>query len=260
MALDQTNEAAEKTEHEAAGGRIAFAIPVPKYTVVILICIGAVFAVQLWVDAPKPASLLELLFFELTNSALSAGFVKPAFIYGGEYWRILTGAFLHAFILHVVLNGYAFYSFGKLFELLTNRAHLPIVFLFSAVSGGLLSAYFIPEGISVGASGGIVGLISYLLIYAFRRRQFISGEFRKSLVINIGFILIFGLVLYRFVDNWGHIGGLLAGAIYGLIQIPRDAYQNPQEAGIVTEIVGLAALGICIATAGFSIFLMLRIL
>lgn len=259
MSLEQANEEQSGSETEVADGRAAFTIPVPKYTVVLLICIAAVFAAQLWLDPPRSASLTELLFYELRNSAFIAGFDKPAFIHGGEYWRILTGAFLHGFIVHVALNSYAFYSFGKLFELLTNRAHLPIVFLLSAIIGGLLSAYFIPDGISVGASGGIVGLIGYLLIYAFRRHQFVSAEFRKSLLINIGFILLFGFVLRSIIDNWGHIGGLLAGAIYGLVQIPSDAYRNPQDAGTFTELLGLAALGICIATAGISIYLMLSV-
>ena len=98
--------------------------------------------------------------------------------------------------------------------MLANRAHLAIVFLLSAVGGGLLSLIFAPSVISVGASGGIVGLIGYLAIYAFRRRQFISSAFRKNLLINIGFIIIFGLALYNVIDNFGHIGGLLTGAVY----------------------------------------------
>jgi membrane associated rhomboid family serine protease len=257
MSLEQAEE-----EHNEAGapngGAVAYRIPVPKYTVAILVCISAVFAVQLRIDGIGLNTSGTLLFHELKYSALLAGFVKPAFLHGGEYWLILTGAFVHGFLAHYAMNCYAFYSFGKLFELLTNRAHLPIVFLLSAVSGGLLSLYFIPDGISVGASGGIVGLIGYLLVYAFRRRRFVSAEFRKSLIINIGFILIFGFMLYGIVDNWGHIGGLLAGTIYGFVQIPSDEYKNPQNAGAVTEIAGLAALGICVAASIFSIYLMLR--
>lgn len=258
MSQEQESEKKEQAGASPEGDKIAYKIPVPKYTVVLLACIGLVFAVQLLVDSPRPQSLTEFLFYELRISSQKAGFLKPAFLHGGEYWRILTGAFLHGFLVHVVMNGYAFYSFGKLFELLTNRAHLPIVFLFSAVSGGLLSTFFLPDGISVGASGGIVGLIGYLLIYAFRRRQFVSSAFRKDLLINIGFILIFGLMLYQYVDNWGHIGGLLAGIVYGLLQIPSDEYKNPQEAGPLTEIAGLVALGICIATTIFAIYLMLQ--
>ena len=157
------------------------------------------------------------------------------------------------------MNAFAFYSFGRIFEVLSNRAHLAIVFLLSAVGGGILSLIFVPDGLSVGASGGIVGLISYLAVYAFKRRQFITPEFRKSLLMNIGFIIIFGLVLYQVIDNFGHIGGLIVGAVYGLIQIPTDAYSDPRVASPAVEAVGLAAVGIYIATCVFAILLILQI-
>lgn len=219
--------------------------PVPVYTLLLIGGIAAVMAAQLAVG--------------LDASILLAGFVKPAFLRNHEYWRILTGATVHGSILHVVMNCYAFYSFGKIMELLANRAHLAVVFLCSAIAGGILSLIFVPDGISVGASGGIVGLIGYLAVYAFKRRQFISQEFRKSLLINIGFILVFGLALYQVIDNYGHIGGLLFGAVYGLIQIPSNEYVDPRNAGGLTKLAGLAALGIYLAACAFSILLILRI-
>ena len=219
--------------------------PIPYYTVILIAAIVAVALVQFATG--------------LDASILTIGFVKPAFIKKHEYWRILTGATAHGSILHVAMNCYAFYSFGRIFEMLSNRAHLAIVFLLSALGGGALSLVFQPEGTSVGASGGIVGLIGYLAVYAFRRSQFISPAFRKNLLINIGFILIYGLVLYQIIDNFGHIGGLITGAIYGLIQIPSDAHTDPREAGSVVQTAGLAALGIYIAACCFSILLILRI-
>jgi len=191
----------------------------------------------------------------LEDSILIASFDKPRFLFAHEYWRILTGAALHGSLLHLFMNGYALLSFGRLTEMLSNRAHLALVFLLSAIGGGLLSLWAVPDGRSVGASGGIVGLLSYLAVYAFRRRQFISREFRKSLLLNIGFIIIFGLILFQIIDNYGHIGGLIVGAIYGLLQIPSDEYVDPRKAGTFTEIAGIAALGIYIATALFSIWL-----
>ena len=215
----------------------------PYYTYALLGCIVAVTAAQF-------AHGLE-------DSILLAGFVKPQFLHAHEYWRILTGAALHGGLLHLFMNGYALLGFGRLVEMLSNRAHLAIVFLLSAIGGGLLSLWAVPGGISVGASGGIVGLISYLAVYAFRRRKFISYEFRKSLLMNIGFIIVFGLVLYQVIDNYGHIGGLIVGAIYGFIQIPSDEYVDPREAGTPAEIAGLVAMGIYIATALFSIWLII---
>jgi rhomboid protease GluP len=218
--------------------------PVPLYTTILIVAIGAVFLAQLAAG--------------LDNSILRAGFVKTNFVHG-EYWLILTGATTHASILHVGMNCYAFYSFGKIFEMLSNRAHLAMVFLLSALGGGILSLVLQPGTIAVGASGGIVGLVSYLAVYSFKRRKFISNEFRKSLLTNIGFILIFGLVLYQVVDNWGHIGGLITGAVYGLVQIPSDEYTDPREANVVTETLGLGALGIYLAACAFSILLIFRI-
>ncbi len=215
---------------------------VPAYTCVLIACFVAVTFVQLYVG--------------LEPSVLAAGFDKPVFA-AGEYWRILTGMALHGGLMHIFFNSYAFFSFGRLFEFLSNRAHLAIVFLLAAVSGGILSLIFKPDGISVGASGGILGIVSYLAVYAFRRRQFVSAEFRKSLLMNIGFILVFGLVLYHIVDNYGHIGGLIVGAVYGLIQIPSDPLVDPRAASGLTDAAGIAALGTFIAVSAFSIYLIL---
>ncbi len=219
--------------------------PFPLYTVVLIVAIGAVFVAQMVAG--------------LDISIAAAAFDKLAFRISHEYWRILTGATLHGGPLHVFMNCYAFYSFGKIFEMLSNRAHLAIVFLLAAVGGGVLSLIFAPDGISVGASGGILGIVSYLTVYAFRRRRFISAEFRKSLLMNIGFILIFGLVLYQQIDNFGHIGGLIVGAIYAFSQIPTDEHTDPRQASGFIEFAGIGALGIYLATCVFSILLILRI-
>lgn len=239
-----------QTEDEQTAGDLdraepADVAPRPIYTIILIGGIAAVFAAQLGGG--------------MDESILRAGFVKTAFLRDHEYWRILTGATTHGSILHVVMNCYAFYSFGRIFEMLANRAHLAIVFLCSAIAGGILSLIFVPDGISVGASGGIVGLIGYLAVYAFKRRQFVSAQFRKSLLINIGFILIFGLALYQVIDNYGHIGGLIFGALYGLVQIPSDQYVDPRVASAVMSLAGIASLGIYLAACGFSILLILRI-
>ncbi len=246
MSLQYQPEADEpEVQDTQAENTIQHQTPIPYYTIILIASIIAVATAQLGTG--------------LDESILAAGFVKPAFISGHEYWRILTGATTHGSILHVVMNCYAFYSFGKIFEMLSNRAHLAIVFLLSAIGGGVLSLIFVPDGISVGASGGIVGLIAYLAVYAFQRRKFISPEFRKSLLVNIGFILIFGLVLFQVIDNYGHIGGLVTGAIYGFVQIPSDEYVDPRAAGSAVNLAGIAALGIYLAACCFSILLILRV-
>lgn len=219
--------------------------PIPIYTTTIIIGIAIVFIAQLSEG--------------LDRSILRAGFVKPAFVHDREYWRILTGAMVHASFIHVLMNCYAFYSFGRIFEMLSNRAHVAIVFLISALGGGLASLVFQPDTISVGASGGIVGLVSYLAVYSFKRRRFITPQFRRSLLTNIGFILVFGLVLYQVVDNWGHIGGLITGAAYGLLQIPSNEYHDPRNASVGIEYFGLVSLGISLAACAFSVAVIIHL-
>ena len=105
--------------------------PIPVYTTTLIIALGIVFIAQLAEG--------------LDTSIIRAGFDKRKFVDAHEYWRILTGATTHASIVHILMNCYAFYSFGRIFELLSNRAHLAIVFLLSAVGGGILSLIFLPD-------------------------------------------------------------------------------------------------------------------
>lgn len=90
--------------------------PTPYYTVVLIVGIAAVFAAQLVTG--------------IQQSVLLAGFDKPAFLLRHEYWRILTGATTHGSPLHVFMNCYAFYSFGRISEMLSNRAHRNCLSLF----------------------------------------------------------------------------------------------------------------------------------
>ncbi len=203
---------------------------------------------------------VESIFDVGEQSAEIAGLVKP-FVWQGEYWRLLTAATLHGiFPLHLYFNAQALYGFGSLVESLSNRAHLAAVFLLAIIGGGLLSLFFMPDVVSIGASGGVMGLIGYLAIYGYRRKRQLPPDFLKNMLINIGFITAFGIVAYQIIDNFGHLGGVLTGAIYGFIQIPKDLHKNPRKIGSTAEIFGLIALGIFIFTCILSILLLLRLI
>lgn len=225
---------------------------VPVYSIVLIASLAAVSLAQFAVDGAEGVS------FGGEKSITLAGFVKPYFA-DGQYWRILTGAALHGGAIHLILNCYALYVLGRLIETLSNRAHLAIVFLLAATGGGVLSLIFLPEGVSVGASGGIVGFLGYLAAYGFLRRKLLSNAFLKNMLFNIGFIALYGVLLNQTIDNFGHLGGLIVGAIYGFIQIPKDLSIDPREAGGAAQLIGLAALGTFIAVCLFSILLIFRI-
>ena len=212
----------------------------PYYTLILIGSIAAVFIAQLSEG--------------LEQSIVAAGFVKPDFIEKGEYWRILTGGALHGGLLHIYFNSQALYGFGSLMEYLTDRAHVAIVFLLAVIFGGFLSLVFMPEATSIGASGGIMGLIGYMSIYAYRRRAQLPPDFLKNMLINVGFIAAFGVIAYQLIDNFAHLGGFLAGAIYGIIQIPRDLHADPRRKSPVLNVLGIIAIAIYVAEAVFAIF------
>lgn len=62
------------------------------------------------------------------------------------------------------------------------------------------------------------------------------------------------------IDNYGHLGGLIVGAVYGFFQISGNVYKDPRKAGSITKYFGIAALGIFIAVSVFSILILLGII
>lgn len=206
------------------------------------------------------AVTLAQLNFGIDESVEVAGLVKPLIREKGEYWRILTGATLHGFFpIHLFFNGQALKGFGELIEYLSNRAHLLIVFVLAIIGGGLCSLFFAPDIPSIGASGGIMGLVGYLTIYGYRRKKQLPPNFFKNILINVGFIAAFGLIGYQIFDNLAHLGGFVVGAIYGFLQIPKDLKKNPREVGAFAELAGYFAMIVFVFTCIFSILLLMKV-
>jgi membrane associated rhomboid family serine protease len=212
----------------------------PYYSMILLGTIVAVFLVQLSAG--------------IEQSILAAGFVRTEIESNGQYWRLLTVGVLHGGTLHILLNGNALYGLGGLVEYLSNRAHLAIVFVLSIIGGSLCSLFLGPFPYASGASGGILGVFGYLLIYAYRRREQLPPDFLKSLLINVAFIAGFGIIAYQLIDNFAHVGGFLVGAVYAFIQVPRGLAADPRRISPIVNILGIIAIAVYIAEAVFAIF------
>jgi len=225
----------------------------PLYTYILVGCLVAVTIFQLKTED------FESAFTVGSQSAKIAGLVKPL-VWQGEWWRILTAATLHGiFPMHLYFNSQALFGFGGMIEALSNKAHLAIVFLLAVIGGGFLSLFYMTSTPSIGASGGIMGLIGYLAVYGYRRKNQLPPTFLKSMLINIGFIAAFGLIAYQIVDNFGHLGGLLVGLIYGFLQVPRDLKKDPRETNIVVKTLGAGCVAIFVGVCVYSILLLLKV-
>jgi membrane associated rhomboid family serine protease len=182
----------------------------------------------------------------------AAGLVKPA-VWNGEAWRLFTGSVLHGSIWHFILNVIALYAPGKVIEVLVGRAYLAIVFFLSALTGSVLSLLLITET-SVGSSGGIAGIVSYLAVLGYYNRSSLPPGFLKSMLSTVALVAVFGLVAFALVDNAAHAGGTACGALLGYLLLPHRPAALPLKPGpFVTALGWLCTGGIAASVAGSTI-------
>jgi membrane associated rhomboid family serine protease len=182
----------------------------------------------------------------------AAGLVKSAYR-SGESWRLLTAPFLHGNELHWFLNMGALLYLGRRVEVFARWPHVPMVFLFSACLAGEASARFV-QATSVGASGGLMGWLGFLLVFETLHSRLVPKSSRRRLIAGLLLTGLIGLAGYRFIDNAAHLGGLLAGMAYGAIVFPKSSSPHRPQSTLTDRIVGSLSLLVVIGAAGFAIW------
>ena len=136
-------------------------------------------------------------------------------ILAGQLWRLLTPALLHGSFPHIFLNMYALYSLGAGLERYFGHRRFLILYALGAFAGNVASFLF-TNGYSVGASTAIFGLIGAEGVFFYQNRKLFGEEARRAIgnVIFVAAINLFVIGSLPFIDNWGHIGGLLGGAAF----------------------------------------------
>jgi membrane associated rhomboid family serine protease len=151
------------------------------------------------------------------SRVLQAGALNPvAVLHDGEWWRILTSAFLHGGLLHIAVNMFSLWILGRFVESAMGPIRMLLVYFISLIASGLGVVYFsAPDAVTVGASGAIFGLFGALFAIGFR-----LGKPGMELVrANIG-ILVINLIISFTVPaiSWqAHICGLVAGFVATLL-------------------------------------------
>jgi membrane associated rhomboid family serine protease len=126
----------------------------------------------------------------------------------GEYWRLITAAFLHYGPLHLGLNMLALYWFGTPVERYLGRLRYLLVYLVSGLAGSAGALVVTPHSPTVGASGAIFGIMGAALILERQGAYVLGGNAIGLIVIN----LVFSFTLAG-ISIGGHIGGLVGGAL-----------------------------------------------
>lgn len=147
---------------------------------------------------------------------ISLGAKYNPLIENGQVWRLITCAFLHSGIIHIGCNMYSLYIIGPQINQIYGAKKYFVIYIISCITSSLLSYLMSPYSISVGASGGIFGLMGALVAFAIIERHKIEKKYLSSLLQIIIINLFIGLSIKN-IDNFGHIGGLLGGLLIGYI-------------------------------------------
>ncbi len=163
----------------------------------------------------------------------------PAGLGTHQYWRLITGGFLHDGFLHILINMVSLYFVGRALEPAIGRVKFVVIYFVSLLAGSFGALLFQPAVPTVGASGAIFGIFGALIVFARARGISIWQS-------GLGFVLIVNLLLSvtaRGISLGGHLGGFLAGLIAGALVI---------ELGERRRMNALALAG-CVALAVASV-------
>lgn len=133
-------------------------------------------------------------------------------IRAGQYYRLITGIFLHGSIFHLFFNCYALYVIGSQIESFLGKFKYILIYLFSGLCGSLLSVTLGGGIASIGASGAIFGLMGAMCYFGYYYRVYLGNVLTSQLIPLIILNLGLGFIMSG-VDNYAHIGGLIGGII-----------------------------------------------
>lgn len=192
----------------------------------------------------------------LSQSVMAAGLVKDA-VRHGQVWRLLTAGMLHAGVWHLVGNLAALLALGRIVEVLAHWSRFAVVFLLSILCGSLFSMVLLPQTTSVGASGGLMGLLGFLLVLGVRLARGLPPRFARSLIGGVLWVAATGILAHAYIDNAAHLGGFLAGIGLGLVLVPRTGVM-PLSAGAGLTRSGFASMASLLLVALACVVLLLR--
>jgi membrane associated rhomboid family serine protease len=209
-------------------------------TKALLVAIAIPFVIEIVVGGPRA------LFDPSGQLLFDLGAMAPPAVANGQFWRLFTAMFLHAGLLHVALNAYFFWLFGRVVESVFGRTWMLLIFLASGFLASVASYAFGPVvALAVGASGAISGVFGAFIAYNYRRRHLAANAANLRMALTVIVLNAFIAVAYSSIDWRAHVGGLVAGFALGYLAddaVPARQRAVARFAGVAT----LVALGIAL--------------
>ena len=184
---------------------------------------------------------------EITQFMIDFGLFGP-FVAEGEWYRLVTGGFLHAGLIHLGFNMFLLYMLGGLLEPSLGTPRFLVLYFASLLAGAFGALVVEPNTLTVGASGAVFGLAGAVFIIA-------RGRGMNALAGEIGLLILFNLIFSFVVPRisiGGHIGGLIGGVLCALVIVAGEKGRfGPSR--LPMEILAMAAIGIAAVVGAVSV-------
>jgi membrane associated rhomboid family serine protease len=141
------------------------------------------------------------------------GGLYAAAVADGEWYRMVTAGFLHAGLIHIAFNMWLLWVLGGALERYAGMGRMLVVYFASILWGSAGALLVNPDALTIGASGGVFGLMAALFLLERQRGVALLGS-------SVGGLLVLNLVITFVLPGisvGGHIGGILGGAAAGFI-------------------------------------------
>jgi rhomboid protease GluP len=190
-----------------------------------------------------------------SNVLFNLGASSAPGLWEGEWLRLIAPNFLHGGILHIAFNNYFLYQAGPATEVYFGSANFGVLYLLSGITGFCFSQIF-GQVLSIGASASLMGIMGAQFCVMVLRCPRPKYAWRNSEVRRqaqwLGIFFFLGIMgTLGPVDNWGHLGGLLAGAgLGGIFEIWRTRHRL----GVVFLLSAVLVIGGLICAARWSVF------
>ena len=175
------------------------------------------------------------------NTLIKLGANASYFTKNGEFYRLFTCIFLHAGFAHILCNMYSLYVIGPQVESFFGKLKYLFIFIFSGISGSILSLAFASDNlVSVGASGAIFGLLGAICYFGYHYRVYLGNVLKSQIIPVIVLNLFIGFCVTG-IDNFAHIGGLIGGVFAAMaVGVPDKSSVNDKANGCILMLIYLS--------------------
>lgn len=173
----------------------------------------------------------------LDKAAVEYGMWPAGIAINGEWWRLLTAAFLHGSLLHIAFNMYVLFALGPTLERVLGHVRYVVLYLVAALGGAVASyAFSDVRTVSVGASGAIFGLMGALVVAGRRLRYDVT-----QVLVLLGINVVIGFISPG-IDWRAHLGGLVTGAAVAAVMVlPERAHR------VLWQVLGVSGILLVLA-------------